>query len=466
MSDADSCYRKSLQQIFGCSNLMCYFHVKQACREYLFAHFKGTKEQRQSAWLGVSDDIDMVRAAQHQADFRSRGQAVETKWASEHIPDLTAWVDKKGKPRNFLSYFAKQWLCDITEWHLGAARGVLAPGTNNGAESRIKYTRLDAGGVVGSVGETIAFALAQMLSLSLDGFDPSATRHIEARLWSRAAAFRSLFGTPAIQSVPHMGHTYYVCHPREDSSSADVRSRLPITKDVAKSRVKALAGQLGGQPTTWENLAKHSGGSGDRIIRVIDGKAVCSCPAFCGARMCFHTLGLSLHLGLENLPPVNDDTLLSTAARGGKRKAPNRYAVPLQDDAKDKRIKALQAELARRKDATAQRHPQRPELASKAAVLKRPAACTNPKAGPHPRDSVLVRVMSHLGKEHLFDLPMDSGAVAGDCIVAIADRLGADLDKVHVMDVTDRIPFMRTADDDEPLKTDRVVHVRAGLRGG
>ena len=66
----------------------------------------------------------------------------------------------------------------------------------------------------------------------------------------------------------------------------------------------------------------------------------------------------------------------------------------------------------------------------------------------------------------MFDLPMDKGAVAGDCIVAIADRLGADLDKVHVMGVTDRVPFIRTAEDEEPLETDRVVHVRAVRVGG
>jgi len=70
---------------------------------------------------------------------------------------------------------------------------------------------------------------------------------------------------------------------------------------------------------------------------------------------------------------------------------------------------------------------------------------------PTQPEVIVVKVMSHMGKYHLFDIQMPRDATAGECIVAIAHRLDADLDKVIVMDVTERIPFTRTANDEELL---------------
>ena len=38
MSDAELAYRRALSEVFRSDNLMCFFHVKQAARDYIMAH--------------------------------------------------------------------------------------------------------------------------------------------------------------------------------------------------------------------------------------------------------------------------------------------------------------------------------------------------------------------------------------------------------------------------------------------
>ena len=86
---------------------------------------------------------------------------------------MTAWSGPRGAGHNFVGYFTSQWVVQAPEWYVGASMGATAPGTNNGAESCINNTRSDAGNVVGSVGETVAFMLAQVEAVPRTEHDPT-----------------------------------------------------------------------------------------------------------------------------------------------------------------------------------------------------------------------------------------------------------------------------------------------------
>ena len=51
---------------------MCYFHVKQACKDYIAKHGHGSAEKKNEIWEMASEDIDVLRGAQTIADFQSR----------------------------------------------------------------------------------------------------------------------------------------------------------------------------------------------------------------------------------------------------------------------------------------------------------------------------------------------------------------------------------------------------------
>lgn len=168
--------------MLGSSNLMCFFHVKHAARDYFFKHFKGTKEEKDQRWTTASSDIDLLRGAHTEPDFQSRCSAIRDKWAKEGLEAATAWSDKSGGDHDFVAYFFKQWLEQVPDWYLGASKGTMAPGTNNGAESCIKNVRFDAGNVIGGVGETLAFVLEQVKTVSNCDFDAEAVRKTERML--------------------------------------------------------------------------------------------------------------------------------------------------------------------------------------------------------------------------------------------------------------------------------------------
>ena len=191
MSDAELAYRRALSDVFQSDNLMCFFHVKQAARDYIMAHCHGKQNAKEETWQSVSADISLLRGARTEVDFRSRCVAMEAKWDQEGLAAKTTWADKKQKVYDFPSYFFQQWVEDVPEWFVGASKGAIVPSTNNGAESCIKNTRIDAGNVVGSVGETLSFLLSQVESVSQNLFDPS-SRQIDASLWRRAAVFSTV----------------------------------------------------------------------------------------------------------------------------------------------------------------------------------------------------------------------------------------------------------------------------------
>ena len=345
MSDAETAYRRALAKWFGSSNLMCYFHVKQACKEYLEKHFRGAADHKEQVWTAVAADIDLARGAHTYADFQSRCSAVRKKWSRAGVARQTEWVDKEGERRDFVEYFARQWEGIAKEWYVGASSGAIAPSTNNGAESCIKNTRSDAGNVVGSVGETLAFLLSQVESVSRDKWDPEAARKIDESLWRRAVAFSTLFGSPHIRKVPGSSQPTYCCAPRADPSSDDVCSRVDISQSYAEAMVRAFMSQHAGAETSTEELAKFTGPSGARVFGFKGVTAYCSCPAFYHPRRCFHTIGLQIFLGKIEIPDWLDATPLSLAARGNKPRAPGRGAVPLKADEKDLRIARLEATI-------------------------------------------------------------------------------------------------------------------------
>ncbi|CAE7659964.1 unnamed protein product, partial [Symbiodinium sp. CCMP2592] len=309
MSDAEPAYRSALKSAFDATNLMCYFHVKHAARDSFYKRFKGSKDEKEVAWSEISLHIDLMRQAQSQEDFVSRANAVKAKWCQDGLEGKTAWKDKLGRNYNWVSSFFRQWLDKVGDWHLAVAADLAsAPSTNNAAESTIKYTRQDAGNVVGSVGETLNFMLEQVEVATKAHFDPTAPRHVDAQLWQKAASFQSLFGTDKIRSV-----------------TLDTRKLLE-----------------GGQETTVEILLTFHGGlRGDQ--------AFCTCPAFPAAKRCFHVLALNMHLGKCKVPDELDSTPLGAFGRGNKPKAPGRGSVPLKADDKDLLITSLREQLRKAK---------------------------------------------------------------------------------------------------------------------
>ncbi|CAE7232615.1 unnamed protein product [Symbiodinium natans] len=247
MSDAEAAYRKSLREVFGASNLMCYFHVKQACKDYIVKHGHGSAEQRNEIWDLVSDDIDVLRGAQTLADFQSRCAAIKAQWDAGIVSERTAWLDKGKEERNFPEYFARQWGTQVPDWYIGASNAAIAPSTNNAAEACIKNTRLDAGNVVAGIGEIVAFLLSQVEAVSRNNFDAAAARVTPRPVWRRAAAFSTHIGTQLVRKVEQDGQAWYVCSPREDPSDEDVGARKVLSTVSATALVKAFCAQRQGK---------------------------------------------------------------------------------------------------------------------------------------------------------------------------------------------------------------------------
>ena len=90
------------------------------------------------------------------------------------------------------------WAEDVPEWYTGVSRGAVVPGTNNGAESCIKHTRRDAGNVVGSIAETMAFILQHIETVSLNACTVQCVRRVDDSGMERAMPCNNVFGTDII----------------------------------------------------------------------------------------------------------------------------------------------------------------------------------------------------------------------------------------------------------------------------
>ena len=72
-------YRAGMRKVFGGNpgfTVMCYFHVKQACREYIMKNTKAPNDEKKAIWNTMSADIDYLRAAFTGDDFQTRRAAV------------------------------------------------------------------------------------------------------------------------------------------------------------------------------------------------------------------------------------------------------------------------------------------------------------------------------------------------------------------------------------------------------
>eukprot|EP00973_Karenia_brevis_P000526 73947-Karenia_brevis.AAC.1 len=78
-------------------------------------HLPGTKQTKGEQWAKVSADVDIIRAAQTQLDFRARLAAIRQKWIAEGLDAASRWVDKSGVQHDFVAHFTKQWAHDIPE---------------------------------------------------------------------------------------------------------------------------------------------------------------------------------------------------------------------------------------------------------------------------------------------------------------------------------------------------------------
>lgn len=332
MSDQEAAYRRALKTAFHGSNLMCVFHVKSACRDYLFHGLRGTTQEKQTIWDGVSKDLDLIRGAQTPSDFESRCRAVQQKWKDEGLDTATSHQRKDGTHWDFLQNFQREWVEKAPEWFIGASP---MHSTNNGAESSIKQVKFLSGGVVGSVADVLAFAIERVESLSLDEWDPDKKRPINRALWQRAAAFSAVIGQNKVRQVSVGGVPYYVASARADPDDSDVSNRPPLSIPAAREIVHAFVAQLGGADTSVANLERFAGGAGARVFKVVGQEGTCSCPAFYGPRHCFHTLGLLLKLQRVEIPDDLDPTPVGMAARGNKPRAAVRRSMPLKADEKD-----------------------------------------------------------------------------------------------------------------------------------
>jgi len=218
MSDAEIAYRVSMQQAFACKPLMCWYHVKAACKLYLTKHYRGSAEELKSCWGYVMQDLDWIHAASCRADFDARCMTVKDKWRHDGLPAATAWIDGSEVQRDFVSYFGEQWEKRAPEWFFGASRQK-GPTTNNQCERRIRQLRTDSGGVVGNVVATIDFLLSQVEFESKLGYCNDTQRRPTPTQWLKAKQFLPLFQTTKVQPVQVHWADFsgvYICHRRAD----------------------------------------------------------------------------------------------------------------------------------------------------------------------------------------------------------------------------------------------------------
>ena len=129
MSDGDQAYRQGLKKVFGCDNLMCWFHVCQAVRDWLGKHAKVESSDKGTLWTQiVKPDLDEMHFSSSPMEFRSKAEAILQHWDDMGVTAATTWRDRLDNEHSLSSYFRAQWLEVASEWHWGHNR--LLPSTN------------------------------------------------------------------------------------------------------------------------------------------------------------------------------------------------------------------------------------------------------------------------------------------------------------------------------------------------
>ena len=176
---------------------MCYFHLKQACRKYIFAHCSHKTKGCDEFWNEITKDIEILHNAQGIQDFNSRCRTIMTRWKEKDIDKITSWPDKKGIHHDFLLNFATEWLKARPVWYWGAAEAALAT-TNNQCENCVKLTRIDFGRCVQSATALVKFLLKQVEFESRREWSDH-PREPDSKQWSKAVGFKELFKSDKVR---------------------------------------------------------------------------------------------------------------------------------------------------------------------------------------------------------------------------------------------------------------------------
>ena len=257
MSDAEESYRYAMKEAFACENVMCWFHVCQAVRDWLGKHARVDSSEKATLWTQVvKPDLDEMHFSLSQAEFKAKAAAVLQRWSDIGLEAATTWQDKAGTTHSLNSYFESQWLGNVPEWHRGHKE--LLPSTNNAAESNIRLSREDAGSVPNAMKEFVGFLIAQAEHYSKLAWDPARAPAPSKLVWRKASVFRTLFRTPKVLEQREGHVIYHVCKQRSAPGTDNVADR-PEVKVAEANRALSIRHKLqAGEQVTYEDITFFS----------------------------------------------------------------------------------------------------------------------------------------------------------------------------------------------------------------
>ena len=371
MSDGEDALRDGLRDGVGganTQNLMCWFHVKKACKQYVWTH--GGKDKK-TLWAKISKDLDLAHSAQSRPDFLLRCDQIVSAWEQRGGAESTSWTDKGGKNHNFIAYFKEMWVRLKPEWHLHYANPA-APTTNNAMELNVRWSRQDHGRAITSIRDTLQFLLDQAEFETQREFDARKSRSPPLEQWRKAQAFLPLLGTPAVRCVEVRGKMWHVCSARSEGA-ATMDERPPLSEAAARKAATTVFKVLQAERVPATEF--FSTFDSFRVFGDFQGTTYCSCPAYAAnLRLCHHALALDVHQTARTMPENLDGAPLAVSFRGRPPQAGDRYAFDRHSEAQQLEIERLTTLLAANGMASAVPKAVSKRPAASAAQLKRPAA--------------------------------------------------------------------------------------------
>ena len=381
MSDAEGAYREGMKEAFGGENLMCWFHVVSAVRDWLGKHAKLDGKHKHELWIKVvKPDLDSIHFSMSPAEFASKISAVLGNWKDSGVDAATAWVDKKGKHHCLSSYFQDEWVVKQPEWYFGHRR--ILPTTNNASESNIKMCREDAGSIPNAMGDFINFLRAQAEFYSKQSWDHLVAVAPSKGEWARALEFRPLFGTRQIHEHKHGHLVYHICSQRSNPSSNNVAEREAVPASDAKRAFSIFMRLQRQEPITYDELSFYSS---MRLFWHENGQDHCTCRAFPAELHCFHILALALRSGRRLVPMECDPTPLSAARSGKRARAGDRYSKEDSEQTITERLAELKllADKGISEQGPSRKRPST-ATADESPIRKRPATASAAEGAAKP----------------------------------------------------------------------------------
>ena len=479
MSDAEDCLRNAMRTAFGGENgenLMCWFHVKAACRKWLFQHASGSGDDKKELWRIISADLDLAHSALSRADFDKRCCMVTAKWEASGVKERTAWVDKNGVEHNFISYFRSYWQQLKPEWHL-LQDSPHVPTSNNAAEACVKYARQDGSNRVGTISDSLQFLLDQARFESDRPFSTAADRTPSAEQWRKASEFLPLFGTDMLRTVETDWGKWCVCAGRPQGSS--IGTRPSITQGAAQKATRTTAKVLGAEDVAAQDF--YAVFQDDfRVFGHWRGSPFCTCPFFARSqRQCHHVLGFEVHRGTLAMPKDLDDLPLAASARGRPSRPGGRYTVQNVASKATASVSAKASQIPKSPQASQVAKKRKSPQASQ--VPKKPAA-KRPTRGKVARSAdtrnIEIKVFKKKPKLNSFhlvaELELLAGCTRAHAVKAIGElcKLKPDSYQVRDLDELSEDPrggltgFEWTAEDADCIFKDHRVELQVRIRGG